>query len=323
VFDITPSSYAGVNAEVKCLFNNSPNNCLMVGGSFTDFNGGSGGAYYTNALFTLDYNTNTWYNALNVPSANNGGFVTSGSSVGIVYSFARDNTNSFIIVGGDFNQVNTNSGTQATPNLFVFQTFNGYDTAGFYPYGISPINAPVKALLDYNTFGAGILVGGDFTGAGGGFISYGMVMVWNSGTSNWDLSSYPLGGGGGSPITFITQPASGGTIFTYYSGNNLYNQNALLPALPVGTAWKCVAFSYPASTIYYATDAQTTAGFLFYILNTATNVTLTSVYPIKQYSTASYQNIDLLGTGSIAELIWNSSKNEWYIISSYGVTFTP
>jgi hypothetical protein len=321
VIDITPS-YQGVNAEVKCLFNNSANSCLMVGGSFTDFNGGSGGAYYTNALFTLEYSSNTWYNALNVNSFSNGGFVDSMSNAGIVYSIARDNTNSFIIVGGDFYQVNTNSGPQSSSNLFVFQTFNGYDTAGFYPYGINPINAPVKAVLDYNTFGAGILVGGDFTGAGGGFISYGMLMVWNSGTSNWDLSSYPLGGGGGNPITFITQPASGGTIFTYYGGSNLYNQNALLPALPIGSAWKCVAFSYPASTIYYATDAQSSVGFPFYIVDTSTQVSLTSVYPIKQYSTLSHTNIQLAGTGSIAELIWNANLSEWYIISSYGAVFT-
>ena len=315
--DIT--SYGGVNAEVKCLFNNGNNNCLMVGGSFTDFNGGSGGVYNTNALFTLEYSSGTWYNALNVSPAGSGGFVTSFGGVGIVYSFARDSASGFIIVGGDFYQVNTSSGTQGTPNLFVFQTFNGYDPAGFYPYGISPVNAPVKALLDYN--GGGTLVGGDFTSIGGGLLAYGILMIWDSFINQWVLSSYPLGGGGGNPITFITQPVFGGDIYTYYGGSNLYQTNALLPTLPTGSSWGCVAIGYPSASFYYATDAQTSVGFPFYILNTSPSLTLTSVYPIKQYSLISNNNIALLGTGSIAELLWNVNLLEWYVISSYGTNF--
>ena len=182
------------------------------------------------------------------------------------------------------------------------------------------MNAQVNTLLDYNS--GGVLVGGDFTSLGPSFDNYGILIVWTG--SSWTINSYPTGSGGSAPISSIVQPAGSGTnIYTLYNnGSILYLNATVLPPLPIGTAWKCIAFSYPGSNIFYATDAQTTAGFLFYSLNTATNVTLTSVYPIKQYSTLSHTNIDLLGTGSIAELIWNVNLLEWYIISSYGTTFT-
>lgn len=315
VFDITPS-YNGVNGVVNCLFYNSANNCLMVGGNFTDFNGGSGGVYNTNALFTLESGSGTWYNALNYSG---GGFIDSMFNVGNVYSICRDSVTGFIIVGGDFIQVQTSSGTQGTPYLFIFQTYNGYDPAGFYPYGASGFNAPVRAVLDNN--GSGVLVGGDYTNLSPSMLSYGLVMVWD-GVSQWNLNPYPLGGGGGNSISTITQPASGGSIYTLYQNQTLYIDNTLLPSLPAGTAWGCIAVGYPSPSQYYATNGQPAQGFPFYILNTATNITLTSVYPIKQYSTASYTNINLLGTGSIAELLWNVNLSEWYIISSYGTTFT-
>ena len=146
-------------------------------------------------------------------------------------------------------------------------------------------------------------------------------MIWDSFINQWVLSSYPLGGGGGNPITFITQPAGIGDIYTYYGGDNLYQQNALLPALPIGSSWGCVAIGYPTASFYYATNAQTSVGFPFYILNTSPSLTLTSVYPIKQYSLISNNNIALLGTGSIAELLWNVNLLEWYVISSYGTNF--
>jgi hypothetical protein len=315
--DITPS-YNGVNGVVNCLFDNSAKNCLMVGGSFTDFNGGSGGTYYTNALFTLEYVSMNWHNALNVNPSNNGGFVTNIGGVGIVYSICRDSLTGYIIVGGDFYQVNTTSGPQAIPYLFIFSTLSGYDSDGFFLYGASGFNAPVRAVLDYNS--NGVLVGGDYTNLSSSMLSYGLVMVWDG--SSWTLSNYPLGGGGGSPISTITQPSSVGSIYTLYQNQTLYIANTLLPSLPAGTAWGCIAVGYPSTSPYYATNGQSAQGFPFYSLNTATNITLTSVYSIKQYSTLSHNNINLLGTGSIAELIWNSANSEWYIISSYGTTFS-
>jgi hypothetical protein len=312
VIDITGGSN-GLNAEVKCFCVNSTYNCLYIGGSFTNFNGGGGSQ--TNAFFTYDYNTNTWYNFDNTL---NGGFTDNLGNVGTVNAISRDNSG-LIVVGGSWDIVVLSSGTQSIPYLFTYTTSNGYQVASYFSIG-STLNAKVNTLLDYNS--GGILVGGDFTGLFPSFDNYGILIIWTG--AFWTINSYPTGGGGSAPISSIVQPAGSGTnIYTLYNnGSILYLNATVLPPLPIGTAWGCIAFSYPSSNIFYATNAQTSAGFLFYSLNTAPNVTLTSVYPIKQYSTLSHTNIDLLGTGSIAELIWNAGLSEWYIISSYGATFT-
>ena len=315
MFDITPG-YKGVNAEVKCFFNNTFQKCLYIGGRFTDFNGGSGGSYNTYAFFTFDYNTSTWYNALNHYG---GGYVDNGGGVGVVNAISRDIATGYILVGGDFIQVYTNSGTQGIPYLFIYQTSNGHDASGFYPYGATGFNAPVNALLDYN--GSGTLVGGDFSGIGAFLYSYGILIVWNGSTNQWDISPYPFAGSGGFSISSITQPQGFSTpIYTIWGEIYIYQNSTALPVIPVGTVWSCIAWD--GTSILYATNAQTSATFNFYILSAAAAINLTSVYPIKQYSTISYNNITLLAEGSTIELIWNGTKSEWYILSYQGASFS-
>ena len=314
MFDITPG-YKGVNAEVKCFFNNTFQKCLYIGGRFTDFNGNSGSSYNSNAFFTFDYNTSTWYNFNNYYG---GGFLDSGGGVSVVNAICRDNATGFIIVGGDFAQVNYSSNPPpGNPYLFPYSTLYGYDVNGYYPYGLGTFNAQVNALLDYNT--GGILVGGDFYNFGPFLYSYGILIVWNGSTSQWDINLYPFTSSPGWYISSITQP-QGTDIYTIWGGINIYQNNTALPARPIGNSWSCIAWS--GTSILYSTDAQTSAGFNFYILNTATAINLTSFHPIKQYSTISYNNITLLAAGSTIELIWNAAKSQWYILSYQGASFS-
>ena len=313
LMDIT-NGYGGLNEEVKCFFDNTSKECLYIGGRFNDFNGNPGDLN-TNAFCTYRYSIATWYD---FDKYNGGGFLDSTGNVGTVNSICKDISSGFIIVGGNFYQIIiSNSPSIIREYLFIFQTDNGYGVSGIYPYGLSQFSAPVHAVIDYNS--SGVLVGGEFTSFGTSLYSYGILIVWNG--SQWDINPYPFA----TPnyISSITQPAlnSGiNDIYTIYGGNSIYKNSTALPPIPVGTTWTCIAWN--GTSILYATDAQPSAGFNFYILNTPTAINLTSVHPIKQYSTISYTNIKLLAEGSTVELIWNNVKSQWYILSYQGASFS-
>jgi len=316
--DIT-NGYNGLNAEVKCVFENLNSKCLYIGGSFTDFNGNPGNI--TNAFYTYDYANSNWYSFDN---SYGGGFLNISGGVGTVNSICKDNGGQgYYIIGGDFYTVSTNSGSQGISYLFTFEPYsNGYQISRFFSIG-SPLNAPVNALLDFQ--GNGILVGGDFTSVysvtSSSYFDYGISIVWNYNSNMWDINPYPFSGSG--PISSITQPAvnSGiNDVYTIYGGNVIYKNNTSLPPIPVSNVWYCIAWN--GTSILYATDAQTSVGFNFYVLNAPTAIDLTSVHPIKQYSTISYNNIKLLAEGSTIELIWNVAKSQWYILSYQGASFS-
>jgi hypothetical protein len=318
LIDIT-NGYFGLNDEVKCFFENLSFSCLYIGGKFTDFYGNPG--LNTNAFFTYDYSTPQWYSFDNVSQ---GGFTKNGS-VGTVNAICKDNSGlGYYIVGGDFDIINTSSGTIGIAYLFTFETSNGYQMSSYFGIG-SPLNAPVNSLVEFQ--GNGILVGGEFTGVAsvpsGSSYDYGLRIIWDYGANSWSVDVYPFTSGSG-PITSITQPAVDQNIFdvyTIYNGINIYKDNTLLPAIPVGNAWSCIAWNW--TSILYATNAQTSAGFNFYVVNAPSpDINLTSVHPIIQYSTLSYNNIKLLAAGSTIELIWNVAKSQWYILSYQGASFS-
>ena len=317
LIDIT-NGYGGLNGEVKCVLENFNSQFLYIGGQFTDFNGNPG-FLNTNAFISYDYANSNLYSFDN---ASGGGFIKNGN-VGTVNAICKDNGgNGYYIVGGDFDIINTSSGTVGFQYLFTFEpSSNGYQINSYFGIG-SPLNAQVNALVEFQ--GNGILVGGDFTSVSsvpsGSSYNYGIKINWNG--SAWDIAAYPFTSGSG-PISSITQPAVVQNIFdvyTIYGGNIIYKDNTLLPAIPVGSAWSCIAWNW--TSILYATNAQTSAGFNFYVLNSPTAINLTSVHPIIQYSTLSYNNIKLLAAGSTIELIWNVAKSQWYILSYQGASFS-
>jgi hypothetical protein len=318
LIDIT-NGYGGLNNEVKCFYDNLNNACLYIGGSFTDYNGNPGNI--TNAFFTYDYQSNIWYTFDNLSG---GGFLKNGS-VGTVNAICKGDNN-YIMVGGDFTEVISSFGSLTIEYLCPFETTNGFNVVNFFPYvGPNVFNARVLALLLEPNFN-GVLVGGEFTsfGPGPSLYSYGTRIVFNNSPSNWDVYPYPFASSPGWYISSITQPAinSGITdVYTIYGGRYIYKNSTLLPDRPVGSDWSCIAWN--GTDILYATNDQSAPDFNFYKLeNTTTAINLTSVYPITQYSTISYNNIKLLASGSCVELMWNFAKSQWYILSYQGASFS-
>ena len=316
--DITNAG--GLNAEVKCFYDNLNNGCLYIGGSFTDFNGNPG-FNTTNAFYTYDYSGGVLYSFDNLSQ---GGFLKN-SSVGTVNAICKGDNN-FIMVGGDFNEVNSSFGLQPIQYLCPFETTNGFNVANVYPYlGPNVFNARVLALLLEPNFN-GVLVGGEFTsfGPGPSLYSYGTRIVFNNSPTNWDVYPYPFASSPGWYISSITQPAinSGiNDVYTIFGGRFIYKNSTALPDRPLPSDWSCIAWN--GTDILYAHYDQTAPDFIFYKLdNTTTAINLTSVYPITQYSTISYNNIKLLAAGSSVELLWNFAKSQWYILSYQGASFS-
>jgi hypothetical protein len=318
LFDMTPG-YSGLNNEVKCFYDNLSFGFLYIGGSFTDYNGNPGNI--TNAFFTYDYQSSSWYT---FDGLIGGGFLKNGS-VGTVNAICKGDNN-YIMVGGDFTEVKSSFGSLTIEYLCPFETTNGFNVANFFPYiGLNVFNARVLALRLEPNFN-GVLVGGEFTsfGPGPSLYSYGTRIVFNNSPSNWDVYPYPFASSPGWYISSITQPGTSSNvndIYTIYGGRYIYKNSTALPDRPVGSDWSCIAWN--GTDILYSTNDQSAAGFNFYKLeNTTTAINLTSVYPITQYSTISYNNIKLLASGSCVELMWNFAKSQWYILSYQGASFS-
>ena len=318
LIDIT-NGYGGLNGEVKCFYENLSFSCLYIGGSFTDYNGNPGNI--TNAFFTYNYQSNIWYTFDNLSG---GGFLKNGS-VGTVNAICKGDNN-YIMVGGDFTSVNSSFGSLTIEYLCPFETTNGFIVVNFFPYvGPNVFNSRVLALLLEPNFN-GVLVGGEFTsfGPGPSLYSYGTRIVFNNSPSNWDVYPYPFASSPGLYISSITQPgtiSNVNDIYTIYGGRYIYKNSTALPDRPVGSDWSCIAWN--GTDMLYATNDQSLPDFNFYKLeNTTTAINLTSVYPITQYSTISYNNIKLLASGSCVELMWNFAKSQWYILSYQGASFS-
>ena len=300
--DITSGS-GGFNGPVLCLYDSPVNNCLYIGGSFTDYNGGSGGVF--NKLAIYDYGGAVIY-----PLDGSAGY---GFSGGDVFTICRESTTNFIAVGGNFTSVNISSGYVGIPYLFTFQTSNGYSISSYFSIGLT-LSSEVNAIIAYSS---GFLVGGAFSNtAGYSFCNtnYGFYMSWNG--SNWELYDYSIY----SPSNIILKiQNSGPYIFTLENGNNLRRDAVQMPTIPSGS-WSCIA--YNGSYVVYATTGQSALGFPFYTLLDAVGIVITSPNPINGYGFSGLYTILLNNVGSSFELIWRTATGNWYVISQEGCNFS-
>lgn len=302
-----PTGYGGLNNNVYCFYENTFNSVLYIGGDFDALYGFSGTSY---KFFTYDWNSTIFYPFNNYSSA--------GFTGGAVRSITYDNssgTNSFVIVGGDFTDENTSGSSCGIPYLFTFETSNGYSVSSFFGIGLA-LNSPVSSVLSYTS--GGVLVGGQFNntaGTGSCNTNYGILITWSG--SSWNITDYPIY----SPsniITSITYIATTGIYYTIESGNLIRSGSTQLPAIPIGSSWDCIA--YNGSSTYFATNAQTTAGFLFYQLNNSLAIILSGgLYNINAYS-GNYTTIQLLQFGSSVELMYYNSV--WWVVAQNGCNFS-
>jgi hypothetical protein len=307
-FDITGSN-TGMNAPVYALYDNTANSCLYIGGAFDDYYGILSASYPK--WITLDYATNTFYTFSNASS--NGFFG------GDVFSITKDTANSnFIVVGGSFTNLQANGTPVTIPYIFTFITGTGYDLTGYFSIGTT-LNAPVNSVISYSS---GVYVGGSFTNPAISPTwtdSYGMSIVWNG--SSWDLSNYIIGSP--SPITSITYIPATGVYYTIVNTNTIYaNTTLYTPSLPpFGSVWECVA--YNGSQTLFATNAQTTAGFLFYYYDQNVGLTINGGGNVfRNQSSSVSTNCLLTNINSAVEMIWNSSLSCWFVISQEGCSFS-
>jgi hypothetical protein len=309
VFDLTAGS-SGLNGEVKCFWNNGSNNCLYIGGSFDAFFGSSGQSY---KFYTYDYNISSFYTFNNSVGA--------GFTSGDVLSITQDIYNSnYIIVGGSFTSEDIGSGALSIPYIFTYQTTLGYDVSSYFGIGAN-LNSQVNSVIPYSS---GVLVGGTFTNPLTSMSwtdNYGIYMTWNG--SNWDLNNYLFSPP--NPITKIIYISSTGEFFTITdagSSDTLYKGTLQTPALPVGNRWNNIA--YNGSLTLYATNAQTTAGFLYYQLDQSVGVSIIASggQTFNTDGGSNFTTCYMTNVNSSFEMIYRSATNNWYVISRNSCNFS-
>jgi hypothetical protein len=306
-FDITPLSNNGMNASVYCLYNNGFNSCLYIGGAFTDVYNAFGGTYQK--WVTLDYAGNIFYTFSN--TSGNGFFS------GDVFTISQDIYNSnFIIVGGSYTNIQSNGNPITIPYLFTFQTTSGFDVGSYFSIG-TVLNAPVNSVVPYSS---GVLVGGQFTNplmSPTWTDNYGIYIVWNG--SSWDLNNYLFSPS--SSISFITIIATTGVFYTNVGGATMYADTSQYLPIPIGSSWECVA--YNGSNTLFATNAQTSAGFLFYYYDQNVGITINGGGNVfRNQSSSVSTNCLLTNINSAVEMMWNSSLNCWFVVSQEGCSFS-
>jgi len=309
-FDMTFGSM-GLNGEVKCFYNNTGNSCLYIGGSFDAFFGSSGISYN---FYTFQYSTNTWYAFDNSSGA---GF-TSGS----VYSITQDLNSSFIVVGGDFTNSITSSGSTGLPYILTYQTLNGFSINSYFGIGTT-LNNPVYSVIGYSS--SGVLVGGSFTNPltyPTWTDNYGIYISWNG--SNWDLNNipslspqYPI-----TKFVFIPNTGETFTILDNAGTDILFKGSTQTPTIPIGNRWNCV--TYNGSSTLYATNNQTSAGFLFYQLNQSVGVGVlaSGLQTFNTNGGQGFTNINMFSIGSSFEMVYRQATDSWWVISQNSCNFS-
>jgi len=304
-FDLT--SWGGMNAPVYCFYDNTANSCLYIGGAFDDYHTLTGAVYPK--WITLDYNTSSWYSFSNV--SGNGFFG------GNVNSISKDTSSSgYIIVGGSYTNIQANANPITIPYLFTYQTTLGYDVGSYFSIGTT-LNGSVSSVVPDSS---GVLVGGQFTNPLTSLTwtdSYGIHISWNGG--GWNLNNYLF-----SPsqsISFITFIPTTGVYYTNVGGNTMYADTTQYLPIPIGSFWECVA--YNGSNTLFATDAQTTAGFLFYYYDQNVGITISGGGNVfRNQSSSTSTNCLLTNINSAVEMMWNSSLSCWFVISQEGCSFS-
>jgi hypothetical protein len=307
-FDIT-SGNTGMNAPVYALYDNVANSCLYIGGAFDDYYGVLSATYPK--WITFDYGGSAFYSF----SATSG----NGFFGGDVLSITKDTANSnFIIVGGSFTSLIVNGNPVTVPYIFTYITSNGFNLTGYFSIGTT-LNDFVSSVISYSS---GILVGGSFTNPSiypSWTDSYGIYIVWNG--SSWDLNNYIFSPS--FPINFIKLIPTTGVYYTNEGSYIRADTTQYIPALPIGSSWECVA--YNGSNTLFATNAQTTAGFLFYYYDQNVGITINGGgNTFRSTSGSGFTNCLLTNINSAVEMIWNSSIGigAWFVISQEGCSFS-
>jgi len=298
-----PTGFAGLNSEVNCFYEDTAHSILHIGGNFTAFYGMSGTFL---GFVAYSWGSASWYSLNNTTGA--------GFTGGAVKSITFDSGNNFIIVGGDFTDENTTGSNLGIPYIFTFQTPDGYSVSSFFSLGFS-LNSNVSSVLMYS---GEVMVGGQFNnsqGQGSCNTNYGFKMNWTG--SYWNLTDYPIYSPQ-NPISSITYIASTGVYYTIENGNILYSGSNQLPNIPTGSTWNCIA--YNGGSTYFATNNQTSVGFLFYILNNSLVITISSIGVSFFAYSGVYTICNLLGFGSSVEMMYHSGA--WWVVSQNGCSFS-
>ena len=221
-----------------------------------------------------------------------------------------------IIVGGDYTNLQVSSSPVTIPYLFTFQTTAGYDVGAYFSIGTT-LNSSVTSVVPYSS---GVLVGGQFTNplvSPSWSDSYGIYIVWNG--SSWDLNNYlfsPF-----SSISFITFIPSTGVYYTNVAGNTMYANTSQYLPVPIGSAWECV--TYNGSNTLFATNAQTSAGFIFYYYDQNVGITINGGGNVfRNQSSSTSTNCLLTNINSAVEMMWNNTLLCWFVVSQEGCSFS-
>jgi len=279
---------------------------LYVVGSFTATSNNSS---FSNFWWNWDANSQIGYSWDN---ANTPGFQGN-----VIYSIAYDSNSGSYVVGGEFYDLITNSGSTGYTNLVSVNFANGIDINSAFSFGFFP-NGLVYKCVPYNgSQGQGVLIGGNFNNSAGLSncnTNYGIYGWWNG--SLWDFYDYP----NVVPNAFINNIwVINSVVYTCEQDIKLYQDYTLLPSIPSGSKWTDVNDN-GLNVIAYATDAQPTDP--YWVLSSSTgSVTLylnTNSQQVNYLGNTYVNSIELISAGANCELIYNIGDNTWYVLSTMG-----
>jgi hypothetical protein len=108
--------------------------------------------------------------------------------------------------------------------------------------------------------------------------------------------------------------------YTNVGGNTMYANGSQYLPIPIGSSWECVA--YNGSTLF-ATNAQTSAGFIFYYYDQNVGITINGGGNVfRNQSSSTSTNCLLTNINSAVEMMWNNTLLCWFVISQEGCNFS-
>jgi len=250
-----------------------------------------------------------------------------------VYCFYDNSALSCLYIGGAFDDFFTLTGSNY-PKWITYEYFPGFfhsfsDTAGNGFFG-----GNVNSITQDTTSGF-IVVGGSFTTItqnANPAVSIPYLFTFQT-LVGYDLSSYfSIGITLNSSVSSVA-PAGNGVLFGGNFTNPLtdpnWTDNYGMFITWNGSSWDRNNYlftpSFPIQSITLdATNAQTTAGFLFYLYDQNIGVNISgggNTFNITGNLTP-FTNCFLNTINSVVEMIWNSSLSKWFVISQEGCNFS-
>ena len=302
----------GFNGIVNTmLLDLATSNYLFVGGAFTADNGNALG---TNKLGSIDSGLNLYDTDGQTTGLNGNGF-SGGDITQIIINGAY--TGDMAVCGSITNFSSALFGTLSCDNFCIWRfSGNASNNIAVYPTFSSIINLDASSLTVMSNGGV-FYIGGNFTNtvepttltSSPYFFTIDIAASYTQIDNPYNYIS-------GAAINKMVLPPSFGIYWADNSGALYLNGNFLVVA-PFSSTWSWIGdITYGG---YFSTNSNSQDPITMYYWNTSDVINIVLNNPLVAPNGTTYtNNVVLNSKGSTAELIWNATANEWYVLSTQG-----